>query len=472
MTESMRKTFLVAYAATGIAQVAEIAYNYLLYSAFAVDQVGLFAWAAAVVVFFNMAVDLGIEPILTRRLGARPVPLRIAIAAVAMPRLPLIVAAFGAASLMMSLNVIDAVSYQLVVLLGAQSVFNILDGTCKAWLRIHDRQSMANTLAALTGLLKLAAIVVLVPGTNPSILELAVLLLVVRTLVSIVALRMAQQAPAGNVAGLQDTIPVVARELMSAGVVIGGIGLLTATQNRLDWIMVSAFHSELALAAYSLANKFYEISQVLIGAALTTIYPWLCRPDMQFPMMIMLLRGVAFVGALIGGCGIFLVGPLVAWLFGNKYVGIDIPAAILMLAVGFMATAGALYQLILARGGERSLLALTTLTTISQAAANYWLIRKFGISGAAAGMLLLVTLTVLGLSAFAVQRRILVAAELLRFPAFLLGYSLSTAVIYFANWPLTVSVLVSGACISALSWWILFAPAERAYLRQALARYS
>ena len=34
---------------TGITQVAEITYNYLLYASFPINEIGLFAWAAAAV---------------------------------------------------------------------------------------------------------------------------------------------------------------------------------------------------------------------------------------------------------------------------------------------------------------------------------------------------------------------------------------------------------------------------------------
>lgn len=50
--EKIKRTFALAYVMTGVTQVAEIAYNYLLYATFPVDQIGLFAWAAAAVVFF------------------------------------------------------------------------------------------------------------------------------------------------------------------------------------------------------------------------------------------------------------------------------------------------------------------------------------------------------------------------------------------------------------------------------------
>ena len=146
--EGIKRTFALAYAATAVTQLAEIGYNFLLYKSFAVSELGLFAWAAALIVFLNMAVDLGLEPILTRHFAARRLTLRDAIVASIAPRVPIILVAYAAVMLASYLNMLDQQRALFLLLLGGQAFFNVLDGIFKAWLRANGKQTSANTLAA------------------------------------------------------------------------------------------------------------------------------------------------------------------------------------------------------------------------------------------------------------------------------------------------------------------------------------
>ena len=467
-TEKMKRTFALAYVATGITQIAEIGYNYLLYKSFPIDEIGLFAWAAAVIVFFNMTIDLGLEPILTRKFGRDPLALNRAMMATFLPRAPIIFVGAGVATALYIFGQFDGDKYWMLVLIGAQAIFNVSDGVCKAWLRANSRQTNANFLAVMIGAFKLTAIIVLTSLESGTIYQLLFSLLVIRAVGSLFAYRFVLGAqPAGNDEPSQPLFGL-SGDLLKAGIVVGGIGVLTAVQNRFDWLLVSHFISTDALATYSLANKFYEISQVLVGAALITIYPWLCRADTNSALIFIVMRLVLAGGAILGACGAILGPLLISILFASKYSGIGLPVVILMLAVGFMATSGVLYQLGLARGHERSLLVVTIFTTTIQAAANLWLISRFGIIGAALGMLLLVVLTSAGLSMVVWKRGLLSGQVILRIFAYLAIFTFLIVLVSYFSPPVWIALLSCVIALAFSAWWLLFEGFERKILQKQM----
>lgn len=463
--ENIKRTFAIAYVATGITQVAEISYNFLLYKSFPIDEIGLFAWVAAVVVFFNMAINLGIEPILTRKFGRDHVPIGKVMLAIVIPRAPIILLGLVVVTVLFKFDQFDDSKYWMLVLVGAQSIFNVSDGVCKAWLRANSRQANANLLAAIIGILKLTAIVVLTRFESGTIYQLMFSLIVVRALVSIVAYRMVKFADQSNKSKVDEPLISLSRGLLSAGLVVGGIGLITAVQNRFDWILVSHFISAEALASYSLANKFYEISQVIVGAALTTIYPWMCRADVNVGTVHILMRLVLVGGAIIAAGGVILGPALIGALFADKYAGIEAPVVILMLAVGYMAASGVLYQLALANGHERSLFVVAVVTTTLQVVANLWLIPRFGIGGAAFGMLLLVVTTSVGLSFVVWKRGLLSGLVVLRMQTFLVIFICLMGLLSYIALPIWLAMSLSVIGLVLIAWWLLFKESERKILR-------
>jgi|GEM_PF-3685929 len=466
--ERIKQTFALAYMATGIAQVCEIAYNYSLYKSFPVDEIGLFAWAAAIIVFFNMSIDMGVEPILTRKFGNDRLRLKQAMMATFLPRTPIILIGAAIIIALSQIELLDSSQFWMLLLVGAQSLFNVWDGVCKAWLRAHGYQSKANFLAALLGILKLIAITVLVVVFSGTIFHLLASLLIVRSVGSLFAYTSILKVKQDESEIPDQALLGVSSNLLKAGIVVGGISLLTAAQNRLDWLMISHFISTDALAGYSLANKFYEISQVLIGAALTTIYPWLCRTDTNIPMLFVVMRLVVTAGAVLAACGVILGPPLIGILFAEKYSAIGLPVVILMLASGVIAANGVFYQSALARGRERLLLIVTIVTTVLQALSNLWLIPRLGITGAALGMLVLAVATSIGLSFVVWRCGVYSGSAILRILIFIGLFLCSTAVVVFLALPVWIAVSSCVISLSLFAWWLLFERDERQMLKTQL----
>ena len=99
----------------------------------------------------------------------------------------------------------------MLVLVGAQSIFNVSDGVCKAWLRANNHQDNANYLAATIGILKLTAIVVLTRFESGTIYHLMFSLIVVRAVVSIVAYRMVKAADQSNKSKVDEPLISLSR---------------------------------------------------------------------------------------------------------------------------------------------------------------------------------------------------------------------------------------------------------------------
>lgn len=464
--EGLRRTFTFAYLATATAQICEICYNYVLYRHFSVGEIGLLNWSAALIVFVNMAVDLGVEPILIRRFSQSTLELGPAIKATLIPRLPLVIAAALVAVWLHVSGILSHAEWLLLMLIGAQIIFNFLDGALRAWLRAHGRQTATNMVSAYVAALKLAAIVALTATEGATIAHVMGWLVVIRAVGSWVLYRAARSVRPQTPAAQAPALGKLIADLLRAGVVIGGINTLTAVQNRLDWLLVSTLVSAEALASYSLANKLFEISQVIIGVAITALYPRLCRDatagDSTYSLV---LRSVVLVGVLLASAGMLVAPPLIEALFAGKYAGVDAAARLLMLAVGFMSASGVFYNLILSRGMDRSLLRTAVLTTAAQTACNLWLIPRMGIDGAAIGMVLLLVSTALALAYVAHGRGLLAHYVVCRILLLLALFWIAPSIIASLGWHILFAVPACTVFTGALGWLLLFDPMERVALK-------
>jgi O-antigen/teichoic acid export membrane protein len=467
--EGLRRTFVFAYVATAVSQICEIGYNYLLYRHFPVGEIGLLSWASALIVFFGVAVDLGVEPILIRRFASSSLPLRQALLATLLPRLPIVLVGALVLAVFWHLRILNDVECLLLLLIGAQLAFNVTDSALRAWLRANGRQTVTNMVTAYLAVLKLALIAMLAARPGSTIPQVMGGLLLIRATGTFTSFRLASAVGSSREPGQPEALAQVTRSLLRAGVVIGAISGLTAVQNRLDWLLVSRLVSGEALASYSLANKLYEISQVFIGVAITTLYPRLCRDASPGGSIYSLvLRGVIFIGVTLATVGMLTAPPLIDTLFAGKYAGIALPAHLMMVAVGFMAATGVFYNLILSRGLDKSLLKITVITTAIQAGCNFLLIPRIGMDGAAIGMLVLLLATTAGLAYVTHLNRLLSGRMLSRVLVFLVVFPIAPGLSVVLSVPLSVALPVCLAVNGASAWWVLFAAPERQALWRQL----
>jgi O-antigen/teichoic acid export membrane protein len=351
--------------------------------------------------FFNVVVDMGIEPVLVRKFGQGRLRLWPAFRAILLLRIPIIILGIVLTMILYAYGVVNLNQYAVIVLVGAQVIFNVFDGVFKSWLRANGRQNTINIINTSFSGLKLSYIGILFFFSWISLYQLLIGILILRTIGSGFICFLAYTFSLGNETGSSAVISTkeIAGNLFRAGLSIGGVNFFTIIQNRLDWLLVSGMISTLALASYSLANKVYEILQLIIGVSLQTVYPWLCRDKAdERTSLLLLVRLVIAAGAMLGLGGLFISPVLIRLIFGNKFTEVELPAMILMLSASMIAASGVFYHLALAKGLESKLLLITIIATLVQLVSNLYLIPKLGVTGAALGMLVLAITTLAGLT--------------------------------------------------------------------------
>lgn len=456
----LRHTLGLAYVATVLAQIAEVAFVFLLYRQFEKSEIGLFSWASAWFAFVYVVADFGLEALMVRRTASQPVSLQRMVQAVFTLRLPLLLLGACLLAILWILRVLDDQQALFLLVLCSQIIFNIADTSQRAWLRANGRQTTANALLSGLSILKLLVMVIFGVWLQLGLVAVLFALLLMRLPYSLLHRAIGAACPAQKDVQ-DDTVNMLVRWQLRVGVPLVAMGLLTTLQNRLDWLLVARFVSLDALAVYSLANKAYEIAQVVIGVATTTMYPILCKQNsLSAASQMTVLKLVVLTGIIMGVGGMIALPPTIHLIFEGKYEGIDLPLQILMLAVGFMAATGVLYSLALSQGLEKRMLMVAGLASALQAASNFWLIRHWGIAGASTGMVVLVVTMVSGLLYICIKAGLLSARDAWRLGLTLTVYALVSAMIIFYQVAGTAIGNAAAVLMIAAAPALLLTPAE------------
>jgi O-antigen/teichoic acid export membrane protein len=473
--EKYRHTLTVAYLAVGLSQSFELAYNYLFFLVLSIEQIGLYGWASALFMFFNVAVDMGIEPVLIRKFGQGELRLSRAFQAILLLRVPIIVLGFVLIIILYEYGLLNSNQYFVIILMGVQVIFNVWDGVFRSWLLANNRQDFVNIINMAFSSLKLAFIGVMFFFSWNSLYFLLIGILILRMIGSGIICFFTYTISLANEAAtaVDVTTGQTAGELFRAGLSLGGVNIFGIIQNRLDWLLVSGMISTPALASYSLANKLYEILQLIIGVSTRTMYPWLCRDqEDERNSLLFLVRLVIMVGVLLGLCGIFISPALIQLMFPNKFIAAEQPVKILMLSASMIAASAVFYHLALSKGLESKLLLIISIVTTLQFASNLYLIPQFGITGAALGMLVLAITTLTGFTIL-VQAEKLVPPWIIRgILMFLLASVFYVSVLLYSNVTEWLAVLVVLVMITGTGWIFLFESADRRYMLSQISRVS
>ena len=68
--ERMASTLLLAYASSGVSQLANQGFFFILLRYAAIESVGIYSWAIAVATIYTYVMDLGLSPFLVRELSS------------------------------------------------------------------------------------------------------------------------------------------------------------------------------------------------------------------------------------------------------------------------------------------------------------------------------------------------------------------------------------------------------------------
>lgn len=385
-------TLTSAYVLATVARGAEIFFFVWLFSEFSVDQVGLYSWGIAVSAFFGIALDLGTTQVLIREFSRRSIDIGLAVRSGLLIRAPVLLAGLFVLLAWDRLWRPAPEVFWTAVLASLIQLFISAESLCYAWLKSHQRQTLANALAMFDPVGRLAVLGVMflildtdnAVGLLEGIASWHVVLFVVSA--SIVGCNAAQN-PKGQ--SRPSTLSSIKQRLLLPGLTFGLIGLITVTQNRLDWLLISHYNGKAELANYSVANKAYEILMLMSGIAMATMYPWLCgrSGDALFERKMNTITALVLSGgaAVALSAALYLPGML-GWIWGDKYepayglLRMLLPVSVFSVAVMI------LYYRLIAKGMEGRLLKASVLVTLLQSCINVTLISTYGGVGAVFGM--------------------------------------------------------------------------------------
>jgi O-antigen/teichoic acid export membrane protein len=249
-------------------------------------------------------------------------------------------------------------------------------------------------------------------------------------------------------------------------------------QARLDWLLVSAILSRIALANYSLANRVVEVAMLVAGVLARTSFPWMSRSDADQPDLrarLALTRRVFVCFSVLLGVEMFYWVPiLIHTLFGDKYAGAEAATRVMALVSALFMLNQYLVYVILARRRERDYTYVLFAATLLQVAVDLVLLPRFGLVGAALGMVAMGIAVHVGQLAVCVREHVIDLVEAVRLDAFLIATVTVVGVFWLSSvGPVVGSIgaLVIGGVLGNM---LLLQSADRRLLREymvAIAGY-
>lgn len=439
--ESLRSTLVNAYALTVVARVCDLLFFLGLFTAFRIEEVGLFSWTVAVMAFFSIALELGLSQNLVREFTQQSFGLKSAAIPNVVIRLPILGVSVVIYLVWAWIWGASTEEYAVLGLAGAIQVLMLGEAYCLAWMKAKSYQSVANLFSTLDPVGRLLVFGILVYGFGgggvaallAGIFGVHLLLLVT---VTIVAVRCARGELSDGPNGRSHFLSI--RTLLRSGITLGLIGLVGVVQNRLDWLLVSTYVGKVELANYSLANKAYEMLVLFMGVAMLTVYPWICRRDVDalFRMKInVILFSLLMLGTIVSlGASLYLPA-LLTWVWEQKYEGAWLLLQLLLPVAAIATVVVILYYQLLARERERALLAMSLVSTGIQLLVNFWLIPRVGAVGAVIGMATLASVNIVCLSLLACQAGILSGNQIWRTASYLIVMFGFSFLLWWANVP-------------------------------------
>lgn len=363
------------------------------------DEIGIFALATAIAAFWNLFIDMGLNQTLIRefsndknnfwKIFIGTLRLRIPVFIIG-PLVFYIWVLFGQADFNAYLSVFLACSIQ---------VLAIFDGVVISYLKGIEKQVEANFILMSNSALKLAFGVIFVIGqqfnTSSDIFLGLSFVKALMILISFLFLISVLKHQRNTKTFLADSFK---KKLLNASLKFSGVNILTTVQNRLDWMIISFFLTNIDIANYSLTNKMYEFLQGFSGIALSILYPYLCsdtktvtiqKIDIIMKFFLFFFSGIALL------IGLFIEN-ISHFLWQTKYDGSFPALKILMVGFPLSYLSGILYYSLISKYKEGAIFNILIFSTAFQALSNILLIPIFGIAAAAFGMLILWLMTASG----------------------------------------------------------------------------
>lgn len=470
MDKGLLSTLTRAYVLNLLARGAEIAFFVILLSVFSIEQVGIYGLGIAVSAFFAIAMDMGLNQILIRDFSKRAIGIEFALKGSLTLRIPLILIGIVVLVVWGQYWKPVAEMFWVVTVAAVIQIFIAAETFCFAWLHSNSRQNVANALSIMDSigrLLVLGITYLFLDVENALGLLIGVMTLHVPLLLLSAAIvkRSIGQEEIGS--SLPFCLDNVKKRLLWPGMVFGFIGLITVTQNRMDWLMVSYYVGQVELANYSVANKAYEILMIISGIAMTTLYPWLCKnPNAAVSKKLNTVStGVLAAGVAMALGGALFLPQILEWGWGEKYqsasnlVRFLLPVAVLSVAIMI------LYYRLISISMEGSLLKVSIFATLLQLGVNFVAIPSYGALGAVMGMAALAVFNLAAYFTLALRLGVINSQVIFRQLGFMLLMFFVSIIL--ANFDLSMLVTLALFCGSCVFSWVfvLLTPRERKWVR-------
>jgi len=355
-----------------------------------VDEVGLYSWVVAVVMFAGLFLDLGVNYVVVRDISSGKDVRKTLLGTMGM-RVPVYIALVVIYLAWYRSGISSETVYRCVLFMGMTTAILYFENILLAYLRAREWQTTCNLSLAFNSLLRLSAgfyvldilgsrsVLVLVEGLlGAKLVNLAsvvLLFLVIR-----------RKLKPGEPEGGEFVLRAHVRASLTM-LAITGLGMI---QLRADWLMIERWLDKAALANYALSNKVLEILNLVWLTVLQTVFPWQCRVlgSGESSTSHSLFYGLSALAGVLAGFGTLLFAPyLVKAVFGDKYA-MAIPALkVHALVFSFGAVCTLLYQSFVALGLEKQLFRASFVFISIQMLMDVMLIRSYGIVSAAFAML-------------------------------------------------------------------------------------
>jgi O-antigen/teichoic acid export membrane protein len=387
LKNTLFKAFVIRFATVGLDLLF---FGYIL-KRLPVEEVGLYNWAMAVLVFGGLFLDMGINQVLIREISAKK-DVSSAIGGAFKLRLPFV----GLGAVVFAAWYLYGGSTQVVYMAVAYTalvtVGNYFDAILQSYMWAIERQTASNMLLLQNSLLRLIAglIVMELMGSTEAV-ELLGGLVVAKVVNFTIVFQVYRYYRRRYPVEGEGSAEFAFRSYAFASLTYLGLGAVNAFRQRADWIFIESWLDKAALANYALANKIFEVFFLMWVLVLVTVYPWQCRMLSEGGVTgrYRLFFGLSAIIAFTTGFFIYDFAPyIIELVYADKFEPAFLPTRILAITLAFAAVFQILTTLLMAKGMDRAVLYVGLGAVGSQIALDLVLIPRYGIEGAAAAMLI------------------------------------------------------------------------------------
>ena len=472
--EGIKKTLFIAYASTGVAQITNQLFLFLVLRYLPIKSVGIYSWAAALAMIVGYISDFGLPAFLVGELSAhqrRSESLKKMVIAMRVPVIGLAVT--GLAVWWFVYNPESSRFWTLAIIL-LSFLLQTVDGGLGSWLQARNKQLQLNLLSLIIPIGRLFGFgLLLLGGKAASVTYVALVGLgsqIVSTVVFLSIVKGRQQNPPET--GVSEEVSAMFRNFRKRGFGLSVMYALNVAQLRLDWLLVSSLISTIALANYSIAVRISEFGSLMAGVWARTSFPWISASDAKEEgrelHLSLLRRAFILFSCALGMAIAFVANPLLSLFFAGKYAASHDIVTVVSLGIPlFMLNLYYLYDFV---AGHREQLynIILVVATVVQASLNIVLLPRYGVQ---AGSLVLVgTAVVIHVAQMLVlgARGTLNVVDIVRQETVLL---LTIGIVLLLDVPTFTDASVKGASLVVIitsGLFILYSATERGLMRHWL----